>query len=66
MWKKNNHGETKNLSNLSQDVFCSNDEPLEVEAKVENGINMALLKLQKQNINQILSKVTGTSELNPC
>jgi hypothetical protein len=49
--KKNNHSETKNLSNLSQDILYSKDMPLEVEAMVENGVNKALFKLKKQNIN---------------
>ena len=51
MGKKNNRGETKNLSNLSRDILYSKDVPLEVEAMVENGVNIALLKLKKQNIN---------------
>ena len=66
MGKKNNRGETKNLSNLSWDILYSKDVPLEIEAKVENGVNIALLKLKKQNINWILSKLTGTSALWPC
>ena len=66
MSKKNNRGEIKNLSNLSLDILYSKDVPLEVEAKVENGVNIALLKLKKQNINRILSKLTCTSALQPC
>ena len=66
MGKKNNRGETKNLSNLSRDILYSKDVPLEVEAMVENGVNIALLKLKKQNVNRILSKLTGTSALQPC
>ena len=42
------------------------DVPLDVEAKVENGVPNALLNLKKQNINQLLSKFTGTSALQPC
>ena len=48
MGKKNNRGETKNLSNLSQDILYSKDVPLEVEAMIENGVKIALLKLKKQ------------------
>ena len=33
---------------------------------VENGVNIAQLKLKKQNINQILSKLTSTSALQHC
>ena len=40
--------------------------PLDVEAKVENGVTNALLNLKKQNINWKLSKLTGTSALWPC
>jgi hypothetical protein len=65
MGKKNNRGETKSLSNLSRDILYSKDVPLEVEAMVENGVNIALLKLKKQNINWILTKLTGTSALQP-
>lgn len=53
MGKKNNHGKTKNHSNLSQDVLYSNDVPLDVEAMLENGITNTLLNLKNQNINQI-------------
>jgi hypothetical protein len=63
MNKKGNRGETKNLSSLSQDILYSKDMALEVEATVENGVNIALLTLKKQNINQILSKLTGTFAL---
>ena len=66
MGKKNNHGKSKNLSNLSQDVLYSKDVPQDVEAKVENGVSNALLNLKKQNINRTLSKLTGTSALRPC
>ena len=66
MDKNINRGKSKNLSNLSQDVLYSKDVPLDVEAKVENGVTNALLNLKKQNINQVLSKLTGTSELQPC
>ena len=65
MGKKNNSGKSKNLSNLSQDVLYSKDVPQDVEAKVENGVSNALLNLKKQNINQTLSKLTGTSALWP-
>ena len=40
-----------NLSNLSQDVLYLKDVPLDVEAKLENGVTNALLNLKKQNIN---------------
>ena len=66
MGKKNNSGESKNLSNLSRDVLYSKDVPQDVEAKVENGVSNALLNLKKQNINRTLSKLTGTSALRPC
>ena len=66
MGKKNNRGESKNLSNLSRDVLYSKDVPQDVEAKVENGVSNALLNLKKQNINRTLSKLTGTSALRPC
>ena len=56
----------KILSNLSQDILSSKDVSLDVEAKVENGVTNALLNLKKQNINQTLSKLTGTSELQHC
>ena len=65
MGKKNNCGKSKNLSNLSRDVLYSKDVPQDVEAKVENGVSNALLNLKKQNINQTLSKLTGTSALQP-
>ena len=65
MGKKNNRGESKNLSNLSQDVLYSKDVPQDVEAKVENGVSNALLNLKKQNINRTLSRLTGTSALRP-
>ena len=58
--------ESKNLSNLSQDVLYSKDVPQDVKAKVENGVSIALLNLKKQNINRKLSKLTGTSALQPC
>ena len=64
--KKRNHGETKNLSNHSQDVLYSKYVLFKVEDKVQNGVNIALLKLKKQNINCILSELTGTSALWPC
>ena len=66
MGKKNNSGESKNLSNLSRDVLYSKDVPQDVEAKVENGVSNALLNLKKQNINRTLSKLTGTFALQPC
>ena len=65
MGKKINYGETKNLSNLSWDILYSKDVPLEVEPMVGNNVNIALLRLKKQNINWILSKLTGTSALQP-
>ena len=66
MGKKNNRGESKNLSNLSRDVLYSKDVPQDFETKVENGVSNALLNLKKQNINRTLSKLTGTSALRPC
>ena len=49
MGKKNDHGESKNLPNLSQDVLYLKDVPLDVEAKVEDGVTNALSNLKKQN-----------------
>ena len=39
--------------------------PIYVEAKEENCINIAPLKLKKQSINQRLSKLTDPSALQP-
>ena len=47
MGKKNKSGETKNFSNLSQDILYFKVVPLDVEAKVYNHANKALLKLKK-------------------
>ena len=70
MWKmiqKIIHGETNNLLNLSKDVLYSKDVTLDVKAKVEYGINNAILKFKKQQQQStILSKLTSTAALQSC
>jgi hypothetical protein len=63
--KKNGQGrkpwqKLKPFKPCTRHLFSQNV-PFNVEDKVENGINLSQLKLKRQNIDQTLSKLTGTS-----